>query len=57
VQPSCVVFEEDQGVETFAEGGVDVEEVCRDDAAGLVGEELPSGETGWARDGDRCQPS
>jgi hypothetical protein len=48
VQPSCAVFEEYQGVEAFAEGGVDVEEVRGDDAASLVGEELLPGGTGSA---------
>jgi hypothetical protein len=49
VQAPGVVFEEHQCVETFAECGVDVEEVRRDDALGLGGEELPPGRPGTAR--------
>jgi hypothetical protein len=37
------VFEEGEGVEAVAEGGVEVEEVDSDDAVGLVGEELSPG--------------
>jgi hypothetical protein len=48
VQPARGVLEEDQGVEAFAEGGVDVEEVRGDDAAGLVGQELFPGGAGSA---------
>ncbi|MBP2328756.1 hypothetical protein JOF56_009141 [Kibdelosporangium banguiense] len=51
VQPSCAVFEEDRGVEAC----VDVEEVCRDDAAGLAGEELFPGGAGSVWGGiDAC---
>jgi hypothetical protein len=46
-----VVFEEDQGVEAFTEGGVDVEEVRGDDAAGLIGQELCPRGTGSAWSG------
>jgi hypothetical protein len=42
------VFEEDQGVEACAECGVDVEEVRREDAAGLAGQELFPGGVGSA---------
>jgi hypothetical protein len=51
VQPSCAVFEEGEGVEAFAECGVDVEEVGFDDAAGLVGQKLfPGGAaSAWGR--------
>ncbi|MEV4316746.1 hypothetical protein [Actinocrispum sp. NPDC049592] len=51
VQPPCAMFEEDQGVEAFAERGVDVEEVRRDDAAGLTGQELFPCGTGSAWSG------
>jgi hypothetical protein len=40
VESPCAVFKEYQGVEAFAERGVDVEEVRCDDATGLVGQEL-----------------
>jgi hypothetical protein len=45
VQPSGGVFEEHQAVETGAQGGVDVEEIDRDDGVGLAGQELPPGGT------------
>ncbi|MEV6712818.1 TRIC cation channel family protein [Lentzea sp. NPDC051208] len=51
VQAAGVVFEEDQCVEPSTEHGVEVEEVRRDDALGLGGEELPPGRaiTAWCR--------
>jgi hypothetical protein len=51
VQAPGAVFEEGQCVEACAERGVEVEEVRRDDALGLGGEEFPPGEAGaaWCR--------
>jgi len=51
VQASGAVFEERQCVEAFAEHGVEVEEVGRDDALGLGGEEFSPGRTApaWCR--------
>ncbi|WP_443216895.1 hypothetical protein [Saccharothrix sp. ALI-22-I] len=51
VRAPGVVFEERQRVEPLAEHGVEVEEVRRDDALGLDGEELPPRRTGaaWCR--------
>ncbi|WNV92199.1 hypothetical protein [Umezawaea sp. Da 62-37] len=51
VQAPGVVFEEGQRVEACAEHGVEVEEVRRDDALGLGGEEFPPGQAGaaWCR--------
>jgi hypothetical protein len=51
VQASGGVFEEGEGVEAVAECGVEVEEVDRDDAVGLGGEELLPGRTtaAWSR--------
>lgn len=51
VQPSCAVFEDGEGVEAFAECGVDVEKVGCDDATGLVGQKLfPGGSvSAWGR--------
>ncbi|MFC0112178.1 hypothetical protein [Kibdelosporangium aridum] len=51
VQPPCVVFEEDQGVQAFQAEGVDVEEVAGDHAGGLRGEELAPGWAAAARAG------
>src|SRR5688500_3235230 len=48
VQAAGAVFEEYQRVQTPAERGVEVEEVRRDDALGLGGEELPPGRAGAA---------
>lgn len=48
VQASGVVFEEGQCVQACAEHGVEVEEVGRDDALGLGGEELSPGRAGAA---------
>jgi hypothetical protein len=49
VQASGAVFEEYPRVQALAEHSVDVDEVCCDDAVGLVGEELAPGRTGAAR--------
>lgn len=43
VEAPGAVFDEDQGMEALEEDGVDVEEVGRDDAVGLGGEELVPG--------------
>ena len=43
------MFEEGEGVEAVAEGGVEVEEVDSDDAVGLVGEDLSPGRARPAR--------
>ncbi|WP_179118173.1 hypothetical protein [Saccharothrix sp. ALI-22-I] len=48
VKASGAVFEEHQCVQAPAEHGIEVEEVRRDDALGLGGEELPPGRTGAA---------
>lgn len=49
VQAPRAVFEEGQRVQPSAECGVDVEEVCSDDAFGLGGEELVPGWAGAVR--------
>ena len=55
-QSSCAVFGAYQRVETFAERGIDVEEVCGDGAAGLAGQELCPRGTGSAWSGiDPCR--
>ena len=46
VQTSGGVFEERQCVEPVAQGGVDVEEIDRDDGVGLGGQELSPGRAG-----------
>jgi hypothetical protein len=48
VQAPGAVLEERQCVQPLAEHGVYVEEVCRDDALGLGGEELAPGRAGSA---------
>jgi hypothetical protein len=48
VEPSGGVLEERQDVEPVAQGGVDVEEIDRDDGVGLAGQELPPGRTASA---------
>jgi hypothetical protein len=45
VQAAGAVFQEGHGVEALAERGVEVEEVCCDDALGLGGQELCPGGT------------
>lgn len=45
VQPPGAVLEEHQRIQPPAEGGVDVKEVCRDDALSLRGQELAPGGT------------
>ncbi|MGW4079648.1 hypothetical protein ACWELB_40300 [Streptomyces asiaticus] len=49
VQSPGAVLEEHQRVQSLAERGVDMEEVCRDDALGLRGQELAPGGSCAAR--------